>query len=155
AANALLSYVTYIGQMFWPTALGAFYPHRGPALSMVAAAAAGVALAGFTVLAVCLRRRCPYLLVGWLWYLGTLVPVVGLVQVGVQARADRYTYVPLIGLFLALVWGAADVGLRRWGPHVLAAAAAVVLLACALLTWRQVHVWRDDYSLWSHTLEVA
>ena len=102
---------------------------------------------------VALRRRCPYLLVGWLWYLGMLVPVIGLVQVGLQAMADRYTYLPQIGLCIALAWGASDVT-RSW-PHrawvcgVASALAVAVLMGCA---WRQTSFWRDSETLWTHTL---
>jgi len=101
------------------------------------------------------RRRAPYLTVGWLWYLGTLVPVIGLVQVGAQARADRYTYLPLVGLLLAAVWGAADLlGPRRPARAVLAAAGALALAGCGILAWRQTAVWKDDLTLLEHSARV-
>src|SRR5262249_57845282 len=99
--------------VFWPLQLCVFYPHPVGGLSWVQAAGAAALLATVTVVVVWLARRYPYLAVGWLWYLGTLVPVIGLVQVGGQARADRYTYVPLIGIFILVAWGGADL-LARW-----------------------------------------
>ncbi|MEW6071196.1 MAG: tetratricopeptide repeat protein [Planctomycetota bacterium] len=159
--NALSSYLLYLGQTVWPAGLACFYPH--PAIvapesrALLATGLAGAAvLAGVTAAALLGRRRWPYLLVGWLWYLGTLVPVIGLVQVGEQARADRYTYLPLIGIFLALAGALADLGARR--PAVrrgVAAGAGIVLAALTGLTWRQVGVWRDSESLWAHALEVT
>jgi tetratricopeptide (TPR) repeat protein len=103
-----------------------------------------------------LRRRTPYLLVGWLWYLGTLVPVIGLVQVGQQAAADRYTYIPLIGLFIALAWGLADI-VERWPQlrKVAVAGAMAAVLASVVFTWLQVRHWKDSIALWGHALQVA
>ena len=103
--NALVSYVTYISHSFYPAGLVAFYPHRGAGLPDWQVAGAAVLLLGVSIAAVLCRRKCPYFLVGWLWYLGMLVPVIGLVQVGSQAMADRYTYLPQIGLAIALAWG--------------------------------------------------
>src|SRR5205814_4397309 len=130
--NALVSYVAYLRQTVWTADLAPYYPHTVESLAGWRAAGSALLLAAVTAAAVRLRRRCPYLIVGWLWFLGTLVPVIGLVQVGGQAMADRYTYVPLIGLFLIVAWGAVDL-LARW-PHrriALAAAAVVALAACA------------------------
>ena len=111
--NALASYVAYVGQLFYPMGLAAYYPHPGPNLPTGTVVGAALLLACISAAAVACRRRCPYVLVGWLWYLGMLVPVIGFVQVGGQARADRYTYLPQIGLCIALVWGAADL-CRSW-----------------------------------------
>jgi Flp pilus assembly protein TadD len=156
AANAAVSYVRYLGLALWPTRLAAFYPHPREALPAWQVAAAGALLAAVTALAIATARRRPYLLVGWFWYLGTLVPVIGLVQVGEQALADRYTYVPLIGPFLAVVWGLADLAGRRAALRtLLAGAAAAALLACAALTWVQITVWHDTRSLWEHALRVT
>jgi tetratricopeptide (TPR) repeat protein len=154
-ANAVVSYVRYLGMALWPGGLAGFYPHPRQALPAAQVAAAAALLAGLTALALAAARRRPYLAVGWLWYLGTLVPVIGLVQVGPQALADRYTYVPLIGLFLALVWGGADLleGLRC--PRGLSAGVAAALLgACLLGTWRQAGLWHDSGTLWRHALAV-
>jgi tetratricopeptide (TPR) repeat protein len=155
-ANALLAYAGYLGKMLWPTRLAVYYPHRGTDFSVAGALAAGGLLLGVTGLVLAQRRRRPYLPVGWLWYLGTLVPVIGLVQVGGQALADRYTYVPLIGVFLMLTWGAADVAATWRLPRpALAAAAAAVLCACAVLTWVQVGYWKSSLRLWEHTTAVT
>ena len=152
-ANATWGYAVYLGQLFWPVHLAVFYP-----LARVPpgrAAAAALVLAAITALAWRARRRHPYVLVGWLWYLGSLVPVIGLVQVGGQARADRFTYVPHIGLLIALAWLAAD-GARRWprSRAPLAACAALALFALAALSWRQIRYWRDSETLFRHALDV-
>src|SRR5262249_35461192 len=117
--NALVAYASYLGKTFWPIHLAVFYPHLRADLPMTWVVLSGLLLAGITVLVLGPGRRWPYLAVGWLWYLGTLVPVIGLVQVGGQSMADRYTYVPSIGLFLMLCWSGADLvaawRLPRWG----------------------------------------
>jgi tetratricopeptide (TPR) repeat protein len=152
--NAVVSYVRYLGMTLWPEGLAPFYPRTPLAWWQVAAAA--VLLAGLTALALASPRRRPYLVVGWLWYVGTLIPVIGLVQVGEQALADRYTYVPLIGLFIMAAWGLADLAAHRSRLQpLLVSAAAVVLLACAVLTWRQISFWRDARTLWDHALQVT
>jgi tetratricopeptide (TPR) repeat protein len=110
-------------------------------------------MAGLTALALGLGRRHRYLRVGWLWYLGTLVPVCGLVQVGWHARADRYGYVPLVGIFLILAWGAAELGRRR--PCLVAGVAALVLVGCVAVSRQQVRSWRDSDALWEHALAVT
>src|SRR5207302_34519 len=127
--------VRYLGLALWPGGLAPFYPHPRQALPPWQVAAAAALLAGLTALALGSARRRPYLAVGWLWYLGTLVPVIGLVQVGQQALADRYTYVPLVGPFIMVVWGLADLGARAGMRALLAGAAAAALLACAVQTW--------------------
>ncbi len=151
--NALVSYVAYLGQLFYPRGLAAFYPHPGSNLSAGTVVGAALLLACISAAAAACRRRCPYLLVGWLWYLGMLVPVIGFVQVGGQARADRYTYLPQIGLYIAMVWGTADlcrswVFLRRL-RGALAALVLAILMTCA---WRQTCFWHDAETLWIHTL---
>jgi protein O-mannosyl-transferase len=153
--NALLAYEWYLGKTFWPVGLGLLYPYP-TTVSLVEVLGAGAVLTAVTVLAVWQVRRRPYLLVGWLWFLGTLVPVLGIVQVGEQAHADRYAYVPHIGLFFAFVWGLADLcaGLRV-PVAVRAGLAGVVLLALAVLTFEQVGYWQDGISLWEHTLTVT
>jgi tetratricopeptide (TPR) repeat protein len=153
-ANVPVAYLAYIGKMFWPMHLTVYYPHLGPSLSLgVAVTAAGLLLV-LTALTLWQARRRPYLAVGWLWYLGTLVPVIGLVQVGRQAYADRYTYIPLIGLFLLLAWGTYDLLGRRLARRTAAAAGGGLLAACLLLTWRQLPTWRDDETLWHHAMTV-
>lgn len=129
AANAVVTYVHYLRETVWPTGLAAYYPHPKSALPLWHVAAAGVAILALTVLAVHWRKRRPYLLVGWLWYVGTLVPVIGLVQIGTQGMADRYTYVPSIGVFIALVWGLAELAGRLRIPGKATAAALCAVLA--------------------------
>src|SRR5262249_6028529 len=110
--NALVSYAKYLGNMIWPEGLAVFYPHPNGRLPFWQPALAAIVLLGATVLAARFLKRYKYAATGWFWYLGTLVPVIGLVQVGLQSRADRYAYVPLIGIFLLLVWGAAEFALK-------------------------------------------
>lgn len=150
AVNALLSYVRYIGKMFWPHHLAVIYP-LPTTLTIAQGLAAGLALLVITYLACRLARRHAHLLVGWLWYIGTLVPVIGLVQVGKQAMADRYTYIPLIGLFIMISWGVPAL-LRSWPPLwvVLPAAACLFLSALTIATWVQIGYWKNGVTLFSH-----
>jgi hypothetical protein len=154
--NAAVAYARYMGQAVWPARLAAFYPHPGAGLPAAHAAGAGLLLATITALVIWAGRRRPYLPVGWFWYLGTLVPVIGLVQVGFQVMADRYTYLPLVGLFVMLVWGTADLAApSRVGRVVAGGAAALVLTACVFCTRAHVGCWRDNATLWEHALEVT
>lgn len=155
AANALLAYVVYIGQMFWPARLAAVYPYPR-SLETWWVAAALVALIVVSIAAIRAARRHPYLPVGWFWYLGTLVPVIGLIQVGSQPRADRYTYIPLIGLFVLLAWAIPEL-LGRWRHRGLAlpAAALLAIAACAVTARAQVQRWRSSVALWQHALRVT
>jgi len=155
-ANAVVAYAWYVGKTFWPTNLAAFYPHPGDSLAGGEVAAAAALLLGLSALILALARRQPVLLVGWLWFLGTLVPVIGLVQVGAQGMADRYTYIPHIGLFVALVWGA-DALLGRFerasfARFALSGTAVLVLLG---MTMVQVSYWGDSFTLFTHALDVT
>ncbi|MDP9112524.1 MAG: tetratricopeptide repeat protein [Acidobacteriota bacterium] len=153
--NAFLSYLIYIGQMFWPMRLAVYYPYPTSSAAWQAVAAFAVLLA-ISAGALRVWRTRPYLAVGWFWYLGTLVPVIGLVQVGSQAHADRYMYVPMIGLSIMLAWGAADVVAKWPGTKpVLAMAAAVSCVACSVLAWREAAYWRDSQTLFQRALEVT
>jgi tetratricopeptide (TPR) repeat protein len=154
-SNVPVAYCTYLAKMVLPVDLAPLYPHSKAALPAWQVAGASAFLLGVTALALALARRLPYLAVGWFWYLGTLVPVLGLVQVGAQALADRYTYVPLIGIFLLLVWTTADLLVRWRSSFVLIPATAVVLLFCMFLTWVQVGFWQNSYMLWVRTLAVT
>src|SRR5208282_984042 len=145
-ANAMVAYVSYLGKMFWPAHLAVLYPLPRHNLPIWQPLAAGLALAVLSLLALRQARRHPYLPVGWLWYLGTLLPVIGLVQVGKQALvADRFTYVPLIGLFIIVVYGMAELTARWRAPRfLLPVGAGVVLSALMICTWVQVGYWRDS-----------
>jgi len=148
ASNAVAAYVGYLGKMCWPADLSFFYEHPASILPLQQTAAELALLAAITAAAVCGLRRRPYLCVGWCWYLGTLVPVIGLVQVGSQGMADRYAYIPLLGVFAAAVWLAADLAARsRFGAAVLAAAAVATLVPLGLATSAQVALWRDTTTL--------
>ena len=154
-ANALLSYVFYLGKMIWPIDLAVFYPYPR-SFSWWQILGAGHLLALLSLLAVRASRRAPYVIVGWLWYLGTLVPVIGLVQVGAQARADRYTYLPLVGISLVLAWGAPALVARwRYRSVGLAVAASAVLVALAVTSAMQVRHWADSERLFEHALRVT
>jgi tetratricopeptide (TPR) repeat protein len=150
--NALVSYAVYALKMFWPSNLAVFYPYSQQSLAVPAALAA-LGLAAITFVAIRMAARRPYLIAGWAWYLVTLGPVIGLVQVGAQARADRYTYIPMIGLSIALVWGAAEV-LQRW-PRVRAVLAWSVCAACGVLSWTQAGYWQDGVSLFRRAVDVT
>ena len=161
AMNALVAYAAYLEQTFWPVGLAVLYPlpHTLPASTVIIS---GALLLGLTLWAVASVQRGPYVTVGWFWYLGMLVPVIGLVQVGWQARADRYTYLPLIGVFIAMVWTAVEL-CQRWRgrPRGLRArmvwslAAAVVLLACGLRTRDQLRHWRSSENLFRQATAVT
>ena len=153
--NAIVAYVDYIGKMIWPADLAPLYPYSASEpLWRVAFAAA--LLIGLTWLAVRTSARYRYAAVGWFWYLGTLVPVIGLVQVGSQPMADRYTYLPIVGLFIVIVWGLPDllqrVPARR---YLLAGAATLALVVSVVLARQQVAIWENSVDLWQHTLRVT
>jgi tetratricopeptide (TPR) repeat protein len=153
--NALVAYVSYLGKMFWPAGLAPLYPHPGDTLPTWQIAFSALILAGVTLFVLAFRRR-RYLPVGWFWFLGTLIPVIGLVQVGDAAMADRYAYVPLIGIFVMIVWSLhdwADAKNVRLVWRIIPA-----LCACAALslgTVRQLSYWENEYTLWTHTLAVT
>jgi tetratricopeptide (TPR) repeat protein len=152
--NAFLSYVVYVRQMLWPFRLAPFYtyPQTLPGWEV---AVSILLLIGLTAAAIALRRGHPYLVTGWFWYLGMLVPVIGVIQVGSQAHADRYTYLPQIGLYLALTWMIADLAKswrRRW---ILTATATAVIAFLSWTAWVQASYWRESESLWKHTLAVT
>jgi protein O-mannosyl-transferase len=153
--NALVSYVRYLGKTIWPSNLAVFYPYSGP-WPMWIAVACGLLLLAASGLAIHAARNRPYLLVGWFWFLGVLVPFIGLIQAGAQAMADRFAYVPLIGLFLTLVWGAHELAARwRCRAVALSAVALGAALVSAALTRRQIGYWKDDESLFRHALAVT
>jgi len=155
-ANALVSYVSYIGKMTWPRELAVFYPHPENSLPIWQVVLAALFLMTLSFVVAKLAARHKYGLVGWLWYLGTLVPVIGLVQVGEQAMADRYAYVPLIGLYIIIAWGLADLGKDSSRRRTfLIVAVGSLLMALAVCSWRQVRLWRNSIGLFEHTLKLT
>ena len=156
-ANALTAYERYLGKTFWPSGLAILYPLPiyWPWIQAMAATAIGL-LGGISWLIWRTHRQYPYLLIGWLWFLGTLVPVIGLVQVGGAAMADRYTYFPLVGVFIAVAFGVRDLATRFQFPKAAVAAAATLTLAlCLILTENQLRCWHDSESLFAHALAVT
>jgi tetratricopeptide (TPR) repeat protein len=153
--NAAISYVKYLGKAFWPLHLAPVYPHPQFSISIPAAALSTFAIIALTTLAVIFRQRRPFF-VGWFWFLGTLVPMIGLVQVGFQAMADRYAYIPLLGIFVIVCWGATDL-IETWHvpTTVTAVCAAAILLTLGIALHRQVGFWSDNITLWTHTLEIT
>ena len=153
--NVLNSYLIYLGQLFYPAWLAAYYPHDNPATGWPAAKII-LSLALLTVISAMVyreRARRPYLLTGWLWYAGMLIPVIGLVQVGTQAHADRYTYLPHIGLLLMLIWGGAEWSAGHWQRRVMLGVGAMTgLVALILCAREQTTCWQDSQKLWSQTL---
>ena len=151
--NAFCSYVVYIKQLVFPSGLAPFYPHPETGLPLWKIGASVVLLTGISWGVFAGRKKYPYLTVGWLWYLGMLVPVIGIMQVGTQAHADRYTYLPQIGLVIMATWLAVDwCAALRHRRAVLSAAAAVLLAVLAIAAHKQISYWRDSFSLWTHTL---
>jgi len=153
--NILTAYVTYIGKTLWPHDLAVFYPFP-LSIPLWQVICSGLVLILISTAAIRAWRRHPYFAMGWLWFLITLVPVIGLIQVGEQSLADRYSYIPLIGLFVVVAWGVADMtkGLHNQ-QSILALLAGAVLISSASLTWQQTRYWRDSISLFQHALQVT
>ena len=151
-ANALMSYVRYLGKMLWPEHLAALYVRKTPWPAWEVGLAA-IALLAVSAAVIRLARSRPYLAVGWFWYVGTLVPVIGLVQVGMQSMADRYTYIPLIGIFIAVAWGVCELAATWRVPKVgLGIATTVVLAACMVLTRGQLGWWKNSETLFQRMI---
>jgi Tfp pilus assembly protein PilF len=154
--NAVVSYVLYIWQMIWPVNLAVFYPHPENRLPLWEIVSCLVLLICATGVAIALRKRRPYLITGWLWYLGMLIPVIGLVQVGWQGRADRYTYLPQIGLYIVATWGVVDLtAFYRHQRTILGTAAILVVAALTSSAWVQTSYWHDSESLFRHAAAVT
>jgi tetratricopeptide (TPR) repeat protein len=155
AANALMSYVRYLGKLFWPTNLALIYPypHHWP---LAGVAGAALVLAAVSGVVLWQARRRSYLAVGWFWYLGTLVPAIGLVQVGVQSMADRYSYLPSIGILILVAWGLGDLlGPDRQKARIAGLAAGAALAACLAVTSIQLNYWRNNLTIFWHTIQVT
>jgi protein O-mannosyl-transferase len=155
-ANAILSYARYFLEAFWPGSLAVYYPFPGT-FSTWTVAGALLLLAGISVAALCMARRWPYVMMGWLWYLVTLLPVIGLIQLAAYSHADRYSYVPLIGVFVGVTWGAGE-WVSHWRGSALGCVAAVVgavILLCVVRARQQVGFWKDSETLFRHALAVT
>jgi tetratricopeptide (TPR) repeat protein len=153
--NAFISYIIYIGKMIWPNNLAVLYPHTGLVVPWQVLGSV-LLLIAITLAVFWMVKRFPYLATGWLWYAGTLVPVIGIVQVGNHAMTDRYTYIPLIGLFIMVAWGVPDL-LKKWKhrKEILLALAVLSILCLSIKTWTQVGYWQNSITLWNHTLKVT
>lgn len=154
--NAFLSYLQYLEKSFWPSGLAVFYPHPIHTMSVIGVGFSCVVLLSITLLSVRTSRKLPYVIVGWLWYIGTLVPVIGIVQVGSSAMADRYMYVPLIGISIIVAWGVSDL-FKNWQHKgiVLSAASTVALVGFGFCSHRQIGYWHDTISLFEHAQTVT
>jgi tetratricopeptide (TPR) repeat protein len=153
-SNALVSYVAYISATLWPASMAAFYPYRSFSPFWVVGSAFVLLAVSFVALK--LARLHPYVMVGWFWYVGMLVPVIGLFQVGNQSRADRYTYLPLVGIFVITTWGASELlTTLRHSRTVRAALPALAICIYAVIAYKQAGYWKDSVSLWQHALEVT
>jgi protein O-mannosyl-transferase len=165
--NAIVSYPRYLGKLFWPAHLAIIYPYPKVSFGLLKITAALLFLLAVTIFCYMTRRRARYLLVGWLWFLGTMVPMSGIVQVGSHPMADRFAYVPFIGLFIMICWGVPDLCLRISSPHQdersaklrtsasLAVLTIAAVAALAVVSHRQISTWRDSLTLWSHAVAVT
>ena len=153
--NAILSYTTYLGQTLWPFGLVPFYLHPGKNIGCFSVIAASILLMVVTLLVLWWRHKRPYLALGWFWYVGMLVPVIGIIQSGDQAHADRYTYLPIIGALIAVVWGV-ESETREWrlrkSPAIVCALTVILLACLSVIAWKQTTLWRNSVTLWRHTL---
>ena len=153
--NGTYCYLAYLGKFFWPVRLGAFYPHPENSLSCLVLGFVAIALTGISALIWKFRER-QYLAAGWIWYLATLFPMVGYIQSGRQGMADRYIYIPMVGVIFALVWLIADLAKeKKWNPRVLSLVLLLATAPCVYLTETQIGYWRDSYTLFAHTLAVT
>ncbi len=152
--NAVVSYAVYLGEIAYPAHLAVLYPYRAGEPGMGAVLLAFLVLLAITCLAFVLRKSYPFLLIGWFWFLGMLVPMIGLVQVGLQSHADRYTYLPQIGLCIAVTWGAGELSSRwRHGRRAAAISALFLVTTLGVSSYRETSHWRDSETLWSHAIE--
>jgi tetratricopeptide (TPR) repeat protein len=154
--NAMVSYLEYLGKMVWPENLAMFYPHPGNTLAAWKGILCCIVLVGITIISIRLIKKTPYFTVGWFWYLGTLVPVIGIVQVGGVAMADRYAYVPLIGIFIIVAWGVPElISKWRYKGKVLSVSAGIIIFALLITTWKQVSHWKSSITIFKHAIRVT
>jgi protein O-mannosyl-transferase len=153
--NALVAYCVYIFKMIWPMSLSVLYPYPASIPLWQVSVSAILLVAVSTVAIYCIKKK-PYIATGWFWYLGTMVPVIGIVQVGIQSMADRYTYIPLIGLFIIIAWFLSDVLERKsYKKYIYATVLVVIVLLLAALSWSQLRYWKNSYELFTHALKVT
>jgi len=154
--NALVSYLGYLEKMVWPSGLAVFYPHPGNALAIWKGILCGTALVGITIISIRLIRKAPYFAVGWFWYLGTLLPVIGIVQAGGHAMADRYAYIPLIGIFIIVAWGVPElISKWRYKGKVLSISVGIIIFTLLITTWGQVSHWKNSITIFKHAIRVT
>ena len=155
-ANVFLSYTRYIGKLLWPHNLAIFYPFDAGKVPFWQVAVCALLLLAVSILVIRFGRNRKYLPVGWFWFAGTLVPVIGLVQVGLQAMADRYTYIPYMGLFIILAWGLPEL-LSKWPQRKIALGLSMVisLTTLGILAHQQVGIWNNNFTLFSHAIDVT
>jgi tetratricopeptide (TPR) repeat protein len=154
--NAMVSYLEYLGKMLWPEKLAMFYPHPGNTLPAWQGIFCGLALVGITIISIRLIRKAPYFIVGWFWYLGTLLPVTGIVHGGGQAMADRYAYIPLIGIFIIVAWGVPEfISKWRYKEKVLSVSAGIIIPTLLITTWGQVSHWKNSITIYKHAIRVT
>jgi tetratricopeptide (TPR) repeat protein len=153
-ANAIISYIAYLGKIIWPVDLAVFYPYEysAPGWQIIACLILLLAISAFAIFYI---KKAAFLFVGWFWYLGTLVPVIGLIQVGRQSMADRYTYFPSIGIAIILIWGIIHLWPEEKMRKIIVIPAAIILAALAFLTWQQCGYWKNSTTIFSHTLQVT
>jgi len=154
--NAMVSYLEYLGKMIWPRGLSILYPHPGNALPLWQGILCGMVLVGITIISIRLIKKAPYFAVGWFWYLGTLVPVIGIVQTGAQAMADRFTYIPLIGVFIIVAWGVPEL-ISKWRhkEKVLSVSAGIIIFTLLITTWKQASHWKNSITVFKHAIRVT
>ena len=155
-ANAMVSYLKYLGKMVWPNELSILYPHPGNTLPAWESILCGIVLVGITIISIILIRRVPYFAVGWLWYLGTLVPVIGIVQVGGQAMADRFVYVPQIGIFIIVAWGLPEI-ISKWHfkKWIMSIVTGIIIFTLLIKTSEQVSHWKNSITIFRHTISIT
>ena len=154
--NAVVSYLEYLKKMIWPNDLAVFYPHPESTLAAWKWVVCFVVLVTITAISIKFIKKAPYFAVGWFWYLGTLIPVIGIVQVGAQAMADRYAYIPLIGIFIIVAWGVPEL-ISKWHhkEKVLSVSVGIIILILLITTWGQVSHWKNSITIFKHALKVA
>jgi len=154
--NAMVLYLEYLRKMIWPEKLAIFYPHPGNTLAVSQGILCGMVLVGITIISIRLIRKAPYFAVGWFWYLGTLVPVIGIVEVGGHLMADRYAYIPLIGIFIIVAWGLPELMSKwRYKEKVLSVSAGIIICTLLVTTWKQVSHWQNSITAFKHAIRVT